>query len=759
MPVKMFAILLALAANLAAAPKDIPKQAEKDWVDARYAKVKFGPFVSGHIATPKGGTYKGIAIRVGEKGEGTMVFDTDLCTWRAGWTGGFLKTAPARYGLIRALKPDGQMVFANPPTPGVNLARSQFADPRNPKFGPLPKGSVRYQGLSVIGDRVLVRYKIGETEVTEMPWGFVDGDTFFLTRTIQIKQPRGDFLLWQVPKTKWNFQSRGLGHFFKAASFVKGGRLFGVAVTGCKVLMNSNAEFTSVTPFQNVDRTTIRVGFFSCKKGKGDTIQKFFNILKNSKKLALATKEKGELPSVDFCGPRRWGGPIVTKGIVDQRKTPFAIDTITVPYKNRFNALFFAAGHDFTSNGDCYVATVHGDVWKVTGIDAELKAVKWHRFATGLYQPLGLRVVKDEVYVLGRDQITRLHDKNGDGEADFYEAFNNDIMIGGGGHSYATCLETDPAGNFYFIRCAEGTPHGGVVLKVSADGSNLSVVATGFRNPNGLGVGPNGVITAADQQGTWVPETRLDVIRPGGFYGFMPSHKRKVAPTTYDPPLVWIPRVLDNSAGGQVWVPKGKWGTLGGELLHFSYGRCTMMHIVRDGANGGAVPLPGRFLSGACRGRFNPKDGHLYVTGLLGWQTAAIHDGCLQRVRYTGEPIRQAIGMEIHANGIRLTFSTPLDKKIAEDIDNWSAEQWNYRWTAAYGSKDWSVQDPNKQGRDPVGIQSAKLLPDGKSVFLHMAQVTRVHSMAIKYNLDDAKGKIFKGTYYLTINEIGRRFE
>ena len=52
------------------------------------------------------------------------------------------------------------------------------------------------------------------------------------------------------------------------------------------------------------------------------------------------------------------------------------------------------------------------------------------------------------------------------------------------------------------IRCAEDTPHGGVLLKVSADGSRLSVVATGFRNPNGLGVSPSGVITAADQQGT-----------------------------------------------------------------------------------------------------------------------------------------------------------------------------------------------------------------------------------------------------------------
>ena len=683
---KKLLLPFALAATLAAAPKDIPQQKEGDWVDARYAKVKFGPFVSGHIATPKESTHKGIAIRVGEKGEGTMVFDTDLCTWRAGWTGGFLKTDPARYGLIRALKPDGQMVFANPPTPGVANAKGSFADPRKPRHGPLPRAHVRYKGLYVNGKRVVVRYDQGPFEVYDSPW--LDSDP---TQPVHLVR---DMLIMKEGKVLGNFR-----------------------------INDADAS---------------------------EDISELIAEVEGEKFLGV------KLSNYIGPGPRRWGEPIVTKGIVDKRKTAFAIDTITVPYKNRFNALIFTAGHDFASNGDCYVATAHGDVWKVTGIDAELKAVKWHRFATGLYQPLGLRVVKDQVYVLGRDQITRLHDKNGDGEADFYEAFNNDIMIGGGGHSYATCLETDPAGNFYFIRCAEGTPHGGVVLKVTADGSKLSVVATGFRNPNGLGVGPNGIITAADQQGTWVPETRLDVIKPGGFYGFMPSHKRKVAPTTYDPPLVWIPRVLDNSAGGQVWVPKNSWGPLGGELLHFSYGRCTMMHIVRDGANGGVVPLPGRFLSGACRGRFNPKDGHLYVTGLLGWQTSAIRDGSLQRVRFTGEPIRQPIRMKIHANGIRLTFSTPLDKKIAEDIDSWSAEQWNYRWTAAYGSKDWSVKDPNKQGRDPIAIKNAKLLPDGKSVFLQIAKVAPVHSMAIQYNLDTAKGKIFKGTYYLTVNEVGK---
>ena len=85
----IFLLLLGSTVTHAAAPKEVAKQTEGDWRDGRYSKMTFGSFVSGHIATPKGSTHKGIAIRVGEKGEGTMVFDTDLCTWRAGWIGGF----------------------------------------------------------------------------------------------------------------------------------------------------------------------------------------------------------------------------------------------------------------------------------------------------------------------------------------------------------------------------------------------------------------------------------------------------------------------------------------------------------------------------------------------------------------------------------------------------------------------------------------------------------------------------------------------
>src|SRR5262249_57819561 len=170
---------------------------------------------------------------------------------------------------------------------------------------------------------------------------------------------------------------------------------------------------------------------------------------------------------------------------------------------------------------------------------------------------------------------------DGDGEADFYENLNNDWHTGAGQHSYDTCLETDPQGNFYFFKTGDPeTPTGGCLMRVTPDGKEASVFATGFRHPIGLGMSPAGVLSGADQEGNWMPATRIDLYQKGGFYGDMRTHHRAKAPEFYDPPLLWLPREIDNSAGGQVWAPEGKFGPLSGHLLHLSYGRCKMFLVL-----------------------------------------------------------------------------------------------------------------------------------------------------------------------------------
>src|SRR5262249_42026148 len=130
------------------------------------------------------------------------------------------------------------------------------------------------------------------------------------------------------------------------------------------------------------------------------------------------------LASLTKGGPAQWPKAIETAGACGTT-TPFAVDTITLPSANPWRSLFFVGDHDFLPNGDGVICTIMGEVWIVSGLDDQLQHLRWRRFATGLNQPLGLRVVDGVIHVIGRDQITRLHDLNGDGEADFYECFSN----------------------------------------------------------------------------------------------------------------------------------------------------------------------------------------------------------------------------------------------------------------------------------------------------------------------------------------------
>jgi hypothetical protein len=483
----------------------------------------------------------------------------------------------------------------------------------------------------------------------------------------------------------------------------------------------------------------------------------------------------------DFLKPGglRWGKPLVTKLVRGSTDGPFALDTLTIPHDNPFKALFFCTAVDFLPDGRVVVSTAHGDVWLVR-IDEAKDECHWQRFATGLYQPLGVKVIDGKIHVLERGQLTRLHDENNDGEADFYECVNNDWHCSGGEHSYDTSLETDPQGNFYFHKTGDtDTPTGGCLMRVSKDGAKSEIFCTGFRHPIGLGVSPTGIVTGADQEGNWMPATRIDQYKQGGFYGDMRAHHRATKPEKYDEPLCWLPREVDNSAGCQIWTPDDKrWGVLAGLPLHFSYGRCKLYVLLRqevgdtrrgDGGEpaggspqptvqGGVAELPVRFLSGSRTGRFHPKDGQLYVVGLNGWQTAAKADGSLQRVRLTDKPLDVPVKMEVVPDGVKLTFSRELDAKAASDPANYRAAWWGYRWSGEYGSKRWKVSDPKVEGQDDVPIASAELLADGHTVHVKLKGGARpAQSMQLGYNLASKDTtKAVTGSVFLTIHKTGK---
>ena len=84
--------------------------------------------------------------------------------------------------------------------------------------------------------------------------------------------------------------------------------------------------------------------------------------------------------------------------------------------------------------------------------------------------------------------------------------------------------------------------------------------------------------------------------------------------------------------------------------------------------------------------------------------------------------------------------------------------QWNYRYAAQYGSKDYSVLNPDQEGHDPVEIRSAKLLPDGKTVFLEIPTLGPVMQWDLQYSLDTTDGKALRSRLHGTINKLAEAF-
>ncbi len=447
-----------------------------------------------------------------------------------------------------------------------------------------------------------------------------------------------------------------------------------------------------------------------------------------------------------------WPETIATRGVRSPDDTAYVTDTIALPDENPWKCWLRPSGIDFLADGRLALCTLSGDVWIAGNIDDALGNVSWRRFAGGLREPLGLRVVDGKIVVGCRDQITRLHDTNGDGEADFYECVNAGRQLVPNFHAFAYDLQTDRAGNFYFgtggNQLGENEPWHGKLWRVSPDGANLHAVASGLRAPNGLTIGPDDSIYVSDNQGHWIPSSKISRIREGGFYGYIADPKaspKAKAPVAFDAPMLYLPMNWDNSSAGGVFCPPGKFGPLSGKMLHTSFGAAALFAVfeqrIGEVSQAAAVKFPLKpFDSGIQRARFSKNDGHLYVCGLKGWQSKAVRDGCLARVRYTGKPVPFAIGWSVARDSMTISFDTALDSATVAEPQNWAMEQWNYQWHAKYGSPDISVVDPKKPGRDTVEISVVRLSDDGKLVTLVIPSLRPAMQMLIKGNLKAADG-------------------
>ena len=510
--------------------------------------------------------------------------------------------------------------------------------------------------------------------------------------------------------------------------------------------------------------------------------------------LFYSSRGKGEAPAPVDLTPLTKGGPGISpqtfevEAQIDTSDSPWLVDQIPLPpalADSPYQSKVRMSDLDFFSDGNrALLPTWDGDIWLLSGLN-EMTNLTWKRYATGFFEPLGLKIIQDIPYIAGRDGIYKTYDLNNDGEADQFEVFNNDVYLSNNFHEFQFGLETDAEGNFYFAKSApvlaggrgfdKILPHNGAFIKISADGKQLDTIGTGLRAPGGIGIGPNGEITTGENEGTWQPACKINYYEPNQgtpFFGVEDTRQGNEAPFTE--PMVYLPMSVDNSGGSQIWVTKeAKIGIPEGELLHLSYGQSAIYHVLRQKVaegfyQGGVVKLPVKLTSSAQRAVFHP-DGSMFVVGFRGWQTNAAKEAGLQRIRRnTAQPNPLPTAMEVTVEGIKLTFDVELDTELATDSTSFTAERWKYIRSKQYGSGQFSIDSPNgaaeklatlkeskkHRKRDQVNITAAQLLPDKKTLLLTVEGHKPSQQFKLNYDLESTDGTELIGTIHSTIHQV-----
>lgn len=691
-------------------------------------------------------TPRGLILDLGH--DAWACFDIDLLRVAAMWTGDAVTPvsmsqgsyhvsglkAPAGQGKLP--QPAGTVWLANGLYPGWQTGSEiSFTDPRAPGpdprelgRGPLPFDQGRFRAVRQTRGGVIIEYEVSGTRIEEMISARrIDGKTV-MQRSFRV--PPHDETFWLVVgKRPEPVQASPL------VTLVAGDSALGELVdqpAGCHaVKLPPCATASSFHVVFGAEDHPDAWGM----RAQGD---------------AMRPPEK------------RWPETVTARATLAGDDEAFVVDNVSLPNGNPWRRNVRLADVAFFQDGRAAAVSYDGDVWMIAGLSGDLQSVAWKRYASGFHEPLSLCVRDEDLFVNDRNGIWRLRDTDGNGEADLHELFSHAFTQTAETREFATGIEVAPDGSFIISKGGQqsstlGT-HNGTVLRVAANGEHAEVLGWGLRMPF-IGVHPvTGLITASDQQGHHVPTTPLHIIRGHRYYGFLTGlEKDKGYPDTIAEPLTWIPHPVNPSGVSQVWLTGARMGALNDALIHLAYYRPEIFVVrwnERTARPQAAVMSLTRHLAfPLLNGGVHPVSGQLYVTGFQIWGSEASQISGLARVRPTGRPFtfpREIVPMD---QGVLLRFDVALDSSSA-DPSNFSAERWEYRRTASYGSPHF--KPGGGKGQEPMAPSSAYLSRDGRGVFVGIPDMKPVMQFRIGWSLRTREGQAFAHSAYTTPYELAR---
>ncbi|HEY0655420.1 MAG TPA: family 16 glycoside hydrolase [Chryseosolibacter sp.] len=385
-------------------------------------------------------------------------------------------------------------------------------------------------------------------------------------------------------------------------------------------------------------------------------------------------------------------------------------------------------GMDFLSDSSLLVCTWDsvGPVYRLEGVTRNNPdKIKVTRIASGLAEPLGIKVVNDTIYVLQKQELTRLLDNDKDGIIDEYQTVSDDWRVSANFHEFAFGLVYKD-GYFYASLATAINPGGastkpqipdrGKAVRISKKDGSVEFIASGLRTPNGVGLGVDNELFITDNQGDWLPSSKVLHITKGSWYGSRSVDFEGTANLKEKLPVVWLPQdEIGNSPGQPVPINVGpyKGQQLHGEVTHGGLKRVFMEKV--NGEYQGAVFRFSQGLEGGVNRAVWGPDNALYV-GMIGNPGNWSHSGRkwygLQKLKYNGKPVFEMLAVRAKANGMEIEMTEPIADNFGNSISDYEIRQWYYKPTENYGGP--------KLDEKALTVRAVNISEDRKKVFLEI---------------------------------------
>ncbi|WP_017544148.1 family 16 glycoside hydrolase [Nocardiopsis prasina] len=369
---------------------------------------------------------------------------------------------------------------------------------------------------------------------------------------------------------------------------------------------------------------------------------------------------------------------------------------------------------------DGAVEIVEGTV----GEDADPEDITTRVVATDMNEPQGVLVEDGEVIVAEKHQLSRLVDADGDGVYEDTEQIAT-WPSGGTYHEFGFGLLADDE-NYYLNLSVAITPGGkttipqhvenrGTSIRVDKETGEVEYVAGGLRTPNGIGWGAEGEILVSDNQGDWLPASKIVEIEEGAFYNHYTTPAGPFDDQPVTQPVLWLPHnEISNSPTNPVLVESGVFEgqMVFGDVTYGGIQRAFLEEV--DGRKQGAVFRMTQGLeSGVSRLALGP-DGDFYVGGIGGggnWEQPGKLPYGLQKLTPTSEDAMDILSMEVTGTGFDITYTKPVSDDVAANAaERYDVAQWSYNPTSQYGGP--------KRNQETLPVTGASVSDDGHTVSL-----------------------------------------